>query len=156
MQGALTSAVRRLVPLALSGAFAVALGGCSPGDVELNGKVFNALGSLTGAGGGNEDVKVAARPGIVVPPNLQSLPQPGAEKVPEGQLAEIQDADAKKVVDKTALKAQQEAYCKEHYDKPKQQGDATVESVAGPMGPCRKSVLTQLGDPNALDFLNTK
>lgn len=147
-------AARRLAALA---AAAAALGACSAGDVELNGKVFNAIGSLTGNGGANQDVKLAARPGIVQPPNLQNLPPPGSEKAPEGQLADIRDADTPKSVDKTALKAEQDAYCKEHYDVPKARGDdTTADAAVGPMGPCRKSALSLLGDQNPLGWLNTK
>ncbi|MFX8676999.1 hypothetical protein ABTM32_23535, partial [Acinetobacter baumannii] len=78
----MTIAVRRLAIAAALVSACFALAGCSAGDVELNGKVFNAIGSLTGAGAGDQEVKLAARPGIVQPPNLQNLPPPGTEKAP--------------------------------------------------------------------------
>jgi len=153
------NAVLRLMPLCLSCLAACGLAACSAGDVQLNGKVFEAVGSLTGSGGPNQEVKLAPRPGLVVPPNLQSLPQPGTEKAPDGQLADIKDYDeAKKAgTDKTALNAQQAAYCKEHYDIPKSHGDdTTADAAIGPMGPCRKSALSLLGDQNPLGWLDKK
>ena len=154
-----TSAVRRGAVLAALTTACVALAGCGGNDLELNGKVFNAIGSLTGSGGGSQEVKLDARPGLVQPPNLQNLPAPGSSKAPDGQLADIHDDDAtrKAGVDKSALKAQQDVYCKEHYDVPKAHGDeTTADAAVGPMGPCRKSALGLLGDQNPIGWINNK
>ena len=130
------------LPFALCGTLALSLAACSPGDVQLNGKLFDAIGGLTGASTPEGEVKLAARPGIVVPPNLQNLPQPGTESVPDGQLADITDHDKKKVVDNSALQAKQAEYCKVNYEQAKQRGDTTTADLAvGPMGQCRPSVL---------------
>jgi len=156
--GLSSAALLRVAALAVSGLVALTLAACSPGDVALNGKVFDAVGSLNG-NTGDQEVKIAARPGLVVPPNLQNLPAPGSEKVPEGQLANINDPDLVKKAspDKSVLKAQQDAYCKEHYDVPKAHGDdVTADAAVGPMGPCRKSALGLLGDQNPLDWFNKK
>jgi len=131
---------RRSMGLALA-ALTLALGACSAGDVGLNGKVFDLIGSAAG-GSGSDEVKIAARPGIVVPPSLGNLPQPGANAVPEGQLAQITDHDTKKVIDKSALQAQQDAYCKVHYTQAKEHGnDVEADSAVGPLGMCRPSAL---------------
>jgi hypothetical protein len=123
-------------------AMAVALSACSPGDVQLNGKVFDAIGSLTGSGGANEDAKISARPGLVVPPGLDKLPEPGAAAVPDGQLAQIADHDRAKVIDKSALQAKQAEYCKVNYEQAKQRGDNTTADLAvGPLGSCRPSAM---------------
>ena len=121
----------------------LALSGCSPGDVQLNGKVFDAIGSLTGSGGANEDAKVPVRPGLVVPPGLNNLPEPGTSNaVPDGQLAQIQDHDRAKIVDKSALQAKQAEYCKVNYEQAKQRGDnTTADQATGPLGPCRPSAM---------------
>ena len=138
-----------LAPLArtlTAGALVVALGAglaaCSAGDVQLNGKVFEALGSLTGASQPEGDVKVAQRPGLVAPPPMQNLPQPGSQAVPDGQMADIVDHDRKKVVDKSALQAKQAEYCKVNYEQAKQRGDNTTADLAvGPLGSCRPSAM---------------
>lgn len=157
MPADMTPAVRRLTATAALALACLALAGCGAGDVELNGKVFSAIGALTGSNATDQEVKIAPRPGIVQPPSLQNLPPPGSEKAPDGQLAEIHDADTVKTTDKSALMAQQAAYCKEHYDVPKSHGDdVTADAAVGPMGPCRKSALSLLGDSNPLDWLNKK
>ncbi len=126
----------------------LALAGCSAGDVQLNGKVFDLLGAATGANAETKDVKLAARPGLVAPPTTQSLPEPGSNVVPDGELATIVDHDRKKVVDRSALEKQQAEYCKVNYEQPKQRNDSTVEGATGPLGPCRASVLGVLKSVN--------
>jgi hypothetical protein len=134
------------VATALLGAL---MAGCSAGDVQLNGKLFDALGSVTGASATQGDVKVAPRAGLVVPPNLQNLPAPGSQAVPDGQMAEIVDHDRKKVVDKSALMAQQAEYCKVNYEQAKQRGDTTTADLAvGPMGSCRPSAMGLIDEIN--------
>ena len=141
-----------VLPFALCGAMALVLAACSPGDVQLNGKLFDAIGGLTGANAPQGDVKLAARPGIVVPPNLQNLPQPGTESVPDGQLADITDHDRKKVVDNSALQAKQAEYCKVNYEQAKQRGDTTSADLAvGPMGSCRPSALNLIDNINGVN-----
>lgn len=137
MRAALYRSRRVLVAVAL----ALSLSACSAGDVQLNGKVFDALGGLVGTGGANEDAKLAARPGLVTPPGLDRLPEPGSAAVPDGDLAQIQDHDRKKVVDKSALEAKQREYCKVHYEQAKQRGDVTADLATGPLGSCRPSAM---------------
>ena len=133
---------RRLTAGAAALALGAGLAGCSAGDVQLNGKVFEALGSLTGASQPEGDVKVAARPGLVAPPPMQNLPQPGSQAVPDGQMADIVDHDRKKVADKSALEGKQAEYCKVNYEQAKLRGDQTTADLAvGPLGPCRPSAM---------------
>jgi hypothetical protein len=119
---------------------AMSLGACSPGDVQLNGKLFDALGGVMGTGGEQKDVRLAERPGLVTPPGLQSLPAPGAESVPDGQLASIVDHDRKSGVNKAELEKKQAEYCKVNYEQAKQRGDNTADLATGPLGSCRPSV----------------
>ena len=137
----------RLLPVL---GLALSLAACSAGDVQLNGKVFDAIGSLTGSGGANEDAKVPVRPGLVVPPGLDKLPEPGSSNaVPDGQLAQITDHDRAKVVDKSALQAKQAEYCKVNYEQAKQRGDSTADLAVGPLGSCRPSAMGLL---EGIDF----
>jgi hypothetical protein len=127
---------------------ACALAGCSAGDVQLNGKVFDMLGAATGANAETKDVKLAARPGLVAPPTTQSLPEPGTNIVPDGELATIVDHDRKKIVDRSALEKQQAEYCKVNYEQAKQRGDSTADAATGPLGPCRASALGMIKSIN--------
>ena len=139
----------KLGRLTLVAFMAMTVAGCSPGDVQLNGKLFDALGSVTGSNSQQGDVKVPVRAGLVVPPNLQNLPEPGSQAVPDGQLADIVDHDQKKVVDKSALQAKQAEYCKVNYEQAKQRGDNTTADLAvGPAGPCRPSAMGLIDQVN--------
>ena len=137
--------------LAAVAAVALSLSACGAGDVQLNGKVFDALGGLVGAGGANEEAKIAPRAGLVVPPGLENLPQPGAASVPDGDLAQIVDHDRKKVVDKSAIEAQQREYCRVNYELAKQRGDQTADLATGPLGSCRPSAMGLIDTINGGD-----
>jgi hypothetical protein len=144
----LTDAARKFRAAAAALVVGAAMAGCSAGDVQLNGKVFEALGSLTGSSQPEGDVKVAARPGLVAPPSMQNLPQPGSQSVPDGQMAGIVDFDRKKVVDKSALEAKQAEYCKVHYEQAKLRGDTTADLATGPLGSCRPSAMGLVDEIN--------
>jgi hypothetical protein len=134
---------RRLTRFAVAALVAAAVGGCSLDDVELNGGVFDALGV-----GANQpksaEPKLAARTPLVVPPSTASLPQPGtpAEAAAVDVTAAINDPDRKVMVDQAALERQQNEYCRKNYDPARAAGDASADSMEGPLGPCRPSVLT--------------
>ena len=55
------------------------LGGCGFGDVQFEGKVFDAVG-LSGQQARREDPKVKARAPLVLPPDAK-LPEPGKRAV---------------------------------------------------------------------------
>lgn len=122
------------------------LAGCAPGDVALEGKLFQAVGSAIGVGQPEKEAKLAPRSGLVLPPGLNnSLPPPSETgAAPDGQLADIRDFDASKKVDKAKLEQAQKEFCRVNYDLPRQRGDQTVDTVEGPAGPCRPSILTGL------------
>jgi hypothetical protein len=87
---------------------------------------------------------LAARTPLVVPPSTASLPQPGtpAEAAAVDITAAINDPDRKVIVDQAALEKQQDEYCRKNYDPARAAGDASADSMEGPLGPCRPSVLT--------------
>jgi hypothetical protein len=134
---------RTLIRLAVTAFAAVAVGGCSLDDVELNGGVFDALGV-----GANQpksaEPKLAARTPLVVPPSTASLPQPGtpAEAAAADVTAAINDPDRKVAVDQAVLQKQHDEYCRKNYDPARAAGDASADSIEGPLGPCRPSVLS--------------
>jgi hypothetical protein len=75
-RGRLGRLLRGVAALCLGGAL-LALGGC--GGIEFKGKIFDYMG-LSGDHQ-QQDVKMAAQPPLVVPPNTQYLPPPGSEPV---------------------------------------------------------------------------
>lgn len=134
---------QRLIRMTLAVISAVAIGGCSMDDVELNGGVFDSLGI-----GSNQpksaEPKLAARTPLVVPPSTASLPAPGAppEAVQSDVTVAIDDPDRKIIVTEAEKQKQQDEYCRKNYDPARAAGDASADSIEGPLGPCRPSVLT--------------
>lgn len=119
------------------------LAGCAAGDIELNGKLFDALGvNSTNSSG---PPKLAERSALVVPPGLDRLPAPGEKTETEtGALDEINDPDQVKTADKAELERQQAEYCKVNYEQAKARGDLEADHAKGPLGPCRGSIFTAL------------
>ncbi|CAA2142375.1 hypothetical protein [Hyphomicrobium sp. ghe19] len=132
------------------------LAGCGGFDgVQLNGKVFDAMG-LNGDSGPKGDPKMAARQPLVVPPGLEALPPPGSGKVEQPTLAEIQDPDKKLKVSQADLERQQAEYCKKNYEEAQFRGDSSADSAAGPLGSCKPSIFNAVkkwttGSTNADD-----
>jgi hypothetical protein len=126
-------------------AIAVLLSGCSAGDIGFNGKVFDAMGMNTASV--KKTPKMAERAGIIVPPNLERLPEPGSGG---GQpaVADVQDHDSKRVTAYNDLERQQEAYCKVHFHDAKIHGDQDAVLATGPLGPCQGSVLRLMKEPS--------
>jgi hypothetical protein len=120
------------------------LGGCSMGDVELNGGVFDVLGMSPGSQSKGSEPKMTERAPLVVPPTLDRLPAPGEETPASPQLAAIQDPDEAKKLSQAELEQQQAEYCRKNYEIPKARGDDSADAATGPMGPCRASVLTAI------------
>lgn len=131
---------------------AVCLGGCSAGDVQFEGKLFELAG-FNNIGKKGEAPEISERTGLVVPPDLSKLPdpnQPAAPNPADAALASINDPDRAKVVSEEELQRRQEEACKP-YELAKMRGDADADLMEGPMGPCRKSVLSSVGS-----WMNTK
>jgi hypothetical protein len=134
---------RRSIRMAVAFVAAFAAGGCSMDDVDLNGGVFDALGV-----GANQpksaEPQLAARTPLVVPPSTASLPAPGV--APESTATDVtvalDDPDRKILVSEAQKQKQQEEFCRKNYDPARAAGDASADSVEGPLGPCRPSVLS--------------
>jgi hypothetical protein len=127
----------------LSACVALAAAGCSAGDVELNGGVFDAVGIGSNSVKKTSDPKLAERAPLVVPPALDRLPAPGSEPAPPAEIAGIKDPDAAKAKSREELEKQQAEFCAKNYDDARMRGEE-ADMVAGPLGPCRKSVLTAI------------
>ena len=124
----------------------LALTACAPGDVELQGKIFDAMGVAGTQQGGGRVVKMADRAPLVVPPDPNRLPAPGETGSTEtgDALAAIDDPDRKRQKSKAELERQQAEYCRVNYELPKARGDSSAASAKGPLGPCAPSIFSAL------------
>jgi hypothetical protein len=140
----------RLIWCTLAAVLAASVAGCSPGDVQLNGKIFDALG-VNGNSSSSKVPKMRERTGLIIPPDTGSLPAPGTGETAEPSLAEIKDPDQMKKVSQIDLERQQAAYCKEHYELAKMRGDLSADAAKGPLGLCRPSAISALEKWNKSD-----
>ena len=124
----------------VAGLLAVTLAGCEMGDLQLNGKVFDALGVNTSSVD-RKAPELKQRAGIVVPPDLSSLPEPGSGQTQQADLP-VQDYDRSRTTTKADLERQQKEYCDKHYDMARAMGNQDYAIVEGPMGRCQKSILS--------------
>jgi hypothetical protein len=139
-----TSVLRRWTLVLACASAALAAAGCSAGDIALEGKVFDYMGIGSNSENKGKEPRVAERSGLVLPPNLNQLPQPGSGQEDDGQLATLDDPDRKKVTNKAELERRQAEYCKVHYEQAKTRGDTSADNATGPLGACRPSIFTSL------------
>ncbi|MEL7049436.1 MAG: hypothetical protein AAFO75_10830 [Pseudomonadota bacterium] len=136
--------------IVLVAAGSLGLAGCSAGEVQLEGKVFDALG-VNSATSRSETPKLASRSPLVVPPSLQRLPQPGEQvNNQDAVLATINDPDRNRAQSKAQLEAEQAKVCADTYEPAKARGDPDADLISGPLGPCRPSVLNAIGGVGSL------
>lgn len=121
---------------------AAGVSACGFDGVQLNGKIFDAVG-LNGPTT-HEEVKLKERQQLVVPPHMAALPQPGSGKNATTDIAEIKDHDAELKRSPEELAAAQKAYCDKHYNENAAINDPSLDNVSGPAGPCRKSILSNV------------
>jgi len=133
---------RRLKPVLTAVIMCAVAGtaGCGIDDVELQGGVFDALGVSSSTQKRVQEPKLAERPGLVLPPVADRLPQPGPEPAPAAVAQEWpDDEDGKRVRAAAALDRQQEEFCeKARVDAKLKGGDAPP--AEGPKGPCTQSI----------------
>ncbi len=120
-----------MLTLAISGSM---LAGCSAGEgVELNGKVFDALGVSGNVLGKKVEPKTEARAPLVIPPDTTRLPDP--ESAPPATTAAIpdqqwpQDPDKARAQQAAAKKQAQAEYCRDGNWKDRAKGDESADSA---------------------------
>ena len=137
--------------IAAGTACALMLGGCGGVDgVDLQGGVFDALGISSAAQEQKapKETRVAARPGLVLPPAEDRLPQPGgAAPPPEQQLAQGEAWPVNPEENRARVKAENEKKHRDYCDKALR--DARVmgrstETVMGPNGNCQPGMFGSL------------
>ncbi len=133
-----------LVAAALTG-----LAGCGGVDgVELNGKLFEAVGLTGSLGGKKVEPKTEARAPLVLPPPSQSLAEPGrlaaGAPIPQAEQAWPNDPDKGKAQKEEALKQAQEAYCRDGNWKDKALNNDS-KAANGPAGSCTGNIFSIVG-----------
>lgn len=116
---------------------ALVLSACGGDGVELNGKIFDALGVSTASLGPRPEPKVERRSPIVLPPDGNRLPEPGSAPAPVANANQNwpQDRDQKKIADAAEAKRKQEEHCRDGNWKEKAMRDE-VGASQGPSGGC--------------------
>lgn len=147
----MTTMTSSIVRFAAALLMAAGVSACAPGEIALEGKLFETLGVTNLGGGERETPKLAGRQPLVVPPTTGTLPEPGkAQNTHEPVLAMINDPDRVKSVDQAALQKAQNDYCEKYYEPAVLRGDQDVIFIKGPLGPCRKSALGLIGGSGQL------
>jgi hypothetical protein len=136
--------IGRVLALAACMGYAVAAGGCGGGafgfdGVELQGGVFDALG-MSGSGQKRlSDAKVDARPGLVLPPSTDKLPEPVtgslAAAPPPGGEAWPVDPENRRALNKAAAEKQHKEFCERAIQDARMRNESGV--VMGPLGNCQ-------------------
>ncbi len=137
---------KRFISIFAGAAAAVLVAGCSDG-VELNGKIFDALGvSPAAQNAAKREPNLPQRSGLVIPPDQTRLPDPGAASSQEEvALAGLNDPDKRKAAAAAERARLHAAYCsgemtwKERaLDRSK--GEAAPQSPYGPCGVLGKAL----------------
>ncbi len=122
---------------------AAPLGGCGGVDgIELNGAVFDYLGV-----GSNtkkaEEARAADRQGLVLPPSLDRLPEPGSGVAATGSIEAFPvNPEERKVAANSAADRQHAEYCEKALQKARVMRD--LSPVVGPKGRCERSIVDQV------------
>jgi len=113
------------------------LGGCGNDGVELNGKIFDAIGVSTSSLAPRKEPRMEQRSPIVLPPDGKRLPEPGSAPAPD--LAEQnwpKDRQAQKVANAEEAKRKQAEFCRDGNWKEKAMKDDVAAERNAPGGNC--------------------
>ncbi len=109
---ALIDGARRAIGIAAFLGAALSLGGCNSVDLDVDAPILEAAGiSLTSKKKDDEDLP--ERPGIVIPPSTEKLPEPGTHTAAAGPQAWPADPDRIKKQKAEEAAAAREKYCAE-------------------------------------------
>jgi hypothetical protein len=122
----------------------LAVSGCGVDGVEFNGAVFDYMGLSNKNAQAQKEPKLPPRPGIVLPPQPDRLPEPGATEVaaPQGEAWPV-DPEQSKVAAAEELDRKHEAFCQDALWRARAQGRTDVQ-INGPKGSCNPSILRNL------------
>lgn len=129
---------------------AATIAGCGGGDgVELNGKIFEAVGIAGDPFAKRAEPKTQARAPLVLPPDSSKLPEPGSQQTAGAPIttgsvdsAWPRDRDAIKAADADAKKRAKDQHCKDGNWKERSKSQAGGE----PDPSCSGSIFSVLND----------
>lgn len=126
---------------------ALTLSACAPGDVELNGKLFEVMGVGSDAVTARAKTpKMPERGSLVLPPSSDRLPPPETAAVTPPSAAFPVDPEQRSSMSTAEVQRRHAEFCKEHYDKAIALGDhAKASTITGPLGRCAPSAFQMLG-----------
>lgn len=107
------SSVARLFAFSSVLGLALGLSGCGS-DTELNGKIFDLMGVSSAAQAASKsEPKMAARTGLVLPPDAARLPEPGSgnDEAATAAIAVVDDPDRKRIMAASERARLHKAYC---------------------------------------------
>ncbi len=117
-------------------AVTLALSGCASDGLELNGKIFDWMGVSESAQAANKrEPKLADRAGLIVPPNLARLPEPGSEQ-PQDANFNLNDPDQKRIAAAADREREHKAYCSGEKNWKERALDKNATAARSPYGPC--------------------
>lgn len=137
----MASSRRLTFALSLVGMMGTALlSGCSDG-VELNGKIFDVLGvSPAAMEGQKREPKMAARAPLVLPPDVNRLPEPGSAPTATASIAQDPNWPADPEQKKAAAAKERErlhlAYCRGEIQWKERVLNKDESAPRSPYGPC--------------------
>jgi hypothetical protein len=115
---------------------AALLSGCADG-VELNGKLFDWMGVSPAAQEARRyEPKLADRAPLVMPPDVNRLPEPGSERAPGPMMAWPDDAEQRKVREAQERERLHLAYCRGEIQWKERALNKDVNAPRSPFGPC--------------------
>ena len=117
-------------------ASALLLSGCADG-VDLNGKMFDWMGISPAAQEARKtEPRMADRAPLVVPPNVNQLPEPGSGAVPPAHVAWPDDPEQRRVREAQERERLHLAYCSGDAKWQERALDKYSNAPRSPYGPC--------------------
>lgn len=129
---------RRRPALAVAASLAVLVSGCGFDGVELNGRLFDMMGVSDAAQkNANREPKLNSRNGLVMPPDVNRLPEPGSDGTPD-VTAELNDPDKRRQVAAAERARLHKLYCSGEiqWKERATSRDAAAASPQSPYGSC--------------------
>jgi hypothetical protein len=132
--------IRTLKIAASSVALAISLTGCGSDGVELNGKIFDAMGvSPAAQASSRREPKLTDRAPLVMPPNTARLPEPGSDA--QGAIdvsQQLNEPERKKQLAAADREKLHKAYCSGEatWKERAQARPGYDEAPRSPYGPC--------------------
>lgn len=139
------SALQKRIAIVASTALAFSVAGCGINDVEFNGAIFEYMGLANNGAQTQKEPTLPPRPGIVLPPQPDRLPEPGEASVagsPQGEAWPV-DPEQSKLAAAEELDRKHQEFCQDALWRARAQGQ-TDAPIMGPKGSCNPSLLRNL------------